>query len=288
MFDVGSACTSIDVTKDSKYLLATAVEGVIVFNVKDGSRAAAINVPGNRKMQLGLSFGDKQFFLIYMDKRMTMIRIYDLATVLSGGFIDNTPKPLKEIIALNQQEFTTAVWGPLNKTLYVGTKTGKVQIIDTASGTPLKDTQIHESEIYGLTMSHDFTMLFTACRTGHSKLLHPETFEEVREYNYGGKPCRTVAVSPLHDSHEYQKFHMIMGGGQDARDVAMTDGAAGGFEMRLNSIIFSEQLAEVHGHFGPVNSIDFSPDGFAFASGGEDGYVHYHRFPPEYFTNDFE
>lgn len=82
LFDVGSACTSIDVTKDSKYLLATAVEGVIVFNVKDGTRAAAINVPGNRKMQLGLSFGDKQFFLIYMDKRMTMIRIYDLATVL--------------------------------------------------------------------------------------------------------------------------------------------------------------------------------------------------------------
>jgi len=137
-----------------------------------------------------------------MDKRVTFIRIYDVANILAGGTGENTPKPVKEITALNQQEFTCAVWGPLNKTLYVGTKTGKVQIIDVASGTTLKDTQIHETEIYQLTMSHDNTMLFTACRSGVSKLLHPETFEEVREYNYGSKPCRSVAVSPLHDSHE--------------------------------------------------------------------------------------
>jgi len=49
-FDVQSACTSIDVTKDSKYLLATSIDGIYVFNVKDGSTAAAMTVPGNRKV----------------------------------------------------------------------------------------------------------------------------------------------------------------------------------------------------------------------------------------------
>jgi len=68
------------------------------------------------------------------------------------------------------------------------------------SGRTIKDSQIHETEIYQLTMSHDYTMLFTACRSGNAKLLHPETFEEVRQYGFGGKPCRAVAVSPLHDS----------------------------------------------------------------------------------------
>lgn len=68
------------------------------------------------------------------------------------------------------------------------------------SGTTLKDTQIHSHEIFQLAMSHDFTMLFTGSREGISKLLHPETFEEIREYNFGGRPCRAVAVSPLHDS----------------------------------------------------------------------------------------
>ena len=49
-FDVQSACTSIDITKDSKYLLATSVDGVIIFNVKDGTTAASMSVPGNRKI----------------------------------------------------------------------------------------------------------------------------------------------------------------------------------------------------------------------------------------------
>jgi len=121
----------------------------------------------------------------------------------------------------------------LNKTLYVATKTGKLQIIDVGSGTCLKDVQIHQNEIYQLSFTHDFTMLFTGSRDGTSKLLHPETFEEIRQYSFGNRPCRTVAVSPLHDSTEWQKFHILMGGGQDARDVALTDEGAGGFEIRL-------------------------------------------------------
>ena len=286
---MSSACTSIDVTKDSKYLLATSVDGVIIFNISDGTKAAMIHVPGNRKLQIQLSYGDKQFFLIYMDKKNTYLAIYDFNTVLNSGTSqDNTPKAVKEINPGNQTEFVAAAWGPLNKTLYVATKTGRLSIIDVSSGTTLKDMQIHQSEIYELAFSHDFTMLFSASRDGTAKLLHPETFETVRDYRFPGGPCRTVAVSPLFDSPEYQKFHMLCAGGQDARDVALTDQGAGGFEIRLFSIIFNEQLAEIHGHFGTVNTVTFSPDGFAFASGGEDGYVHYHRFPPEYFTSDFE
>lgn len=215
------------------------------------------------------------------------MHIYDLNAVLNAGTSGNTPKPFKEMVAKDGEEFTCATWGPLNKYFFAATKTGRVHIIDVSSGVTLKDEQIHPTIIYELKMSHDYTMLFTASRDGTSRLLHPETFETIREFNFG-KYCRSVAISPLHDSQDFQKFHIILAGGQDARDVALTGEAAGGFEMRLHSIIFREQLAEIHGHFGPVHSLDFSPDGFAFASGGEDGYIHYHRFPPEYFTNDFE
>jgi len=100
-FDVSSACTSIDVTKNSKYVLATSVDGVIVFNVSDGTRAAAMTVPGNRKIQVKLSYGDKQFFLMYMDKKVSGIRIYDFASILSAGCTENTPKHSKEIIPAN-------------------------------------------------------------------------------------------------------------------------------------------------------------------------------------------
>ena len=199
-FDVQSACNSIDVTKDSKYVLATSESGIIVFNIKDGTKAAEFTIPGYRKMQVALAFGDTKFLVLYMERKTTFIRIYDMSNVIAGGTSENTPKVVKEISPISNQEFTCAAWGPLNKTLYVGTKTGKIQIIDVGSGTTLKDSQIHQYEIYQLSMSHDYTMLFTGSRDGTSKLLHPETFEEIRQYSFGNRPCRTVAVSPLHDS----------------------------------------------------------------------------------------
>jgi len=80
----------------------------------------------------------------------------------------------------------------------------------------------------------------------------------------------------------------MMCGGQDAKDVAVTGGQKGGFEIKLFNIIYNEKLANIKGHFGTVHSVDFHPDGQSFASGAEDGYVHYHRFLPEYFTKRFE
>ena len=57
--------------------------------------------------------------------------------------------------------------------------------------------------IYSLVMTYDFTMLMTASRDGYVKLLHPETFDEVRKYQYGKKPVRGVAISPLFDDEQH-------------------------------------------------------------------------------------
>ena len=64
-------------------------------------------------------------------------------------------------------------------------------------------------------------MLMTCSRDGNAKLIHPETFEEIRNFPFG-KPVRSVAISPLFDDDQHQKFHMIGAGGQDAREVATT------------------------------------------------------------------
>jgi translation initiation factor 3 subunit I len=81
---------------------------------------------------------------------------------------------------------------------------------------------------------------------------------------------------------------VLLCGGQDAKDVTTTGAQKGGFEMKLFNIINNERLGTVKGHFGTVHSVAFHPDGISFASGSEDGYVHYHRFLPEYFTKKFE
>ena len=146
---------------------------------------------------------------------------------------------------------------------------------------------VHKHEIFTMTFTRDFVMLFTSSRDGTCKLLHPETFEEIRSFSFKF-PCRNAAVSPLYEAEDNQKFHVLLCGGQDAKDVALTGGDKGGFEMNLFNIIHNEKLAGIKGHFGTVHSVAFHPDGQSFASGSEDGYVHYHRMLPEYFTKRFE
>jgi translation initiation factor 3 subunit I len=179
------------------------------------------------------------------------------------------------------------VWGPRNKSLIIGTNHGHVIYYDLDSSQILHQEAVHTAEIYSLTLTNDYAMLASGSKDGSAKMLHPETFEVIRTFNYG-KPCRSATISPLFENPTYQKFHLVCAGGQDAKDVTTTTADAGGFEMKMFSIIFNNKLSEIHGHFGPVHSTSFSPDGYAFASGAEDGYVHYHRFPPEYFTKKFE
>lgn len=78
------------------------------------------------------------------------------------------------------------------------------------------------------------------------------------------------------------KFHVIIGGGQDAKDVTTTKVKEGSFESRLYHLIYEEEITQITGHFGPVHSMQWSPDGRGFVSTSEDGTVRVQRFPPEY------
>lgn len=42
------------------------------------------------------------------------------------------------------------------------------------------------------------------------------------------------------------------------------------------------------GHFGPINTLAFHPNGKQYTSGGEDGYVRIHNFDKSYFEFEFE
>lgn len=178
-------------------------------------------------------------------------------------------------------------WGPLNKNIYIATTKGRMILQDVESKIVITQKDVHKSEIIQFTVTYDHTMLVTCSRDGTAKLLNPRTFEPVRIFNFV-KPCRAASISPLFDSQEVQKFHVLLAGGQDAQDVTQTMAQEGGFAIKLMSIIFEEQLAEITGHFGTVHAIAFSPDGTSFSSGSEDGYVHFHKFLPEYFTKKFE
>ncbi|KAK5311764.1 translation initiation factor eIF3 subunit [Exophiala xenobiotica] len=48
------------------------------------------------------------------------------------------------------------------------------------------------------------------------------------------------------------------------------------------------EIGRVRGHFGPLNTIAVHPQGIAYSSGGEDGYVRMHNFDKAYFDFMYE
>jgi hypothetical protein len=51
--------------------------------------------------------------------------------------------------------------------------------------------------------------------------------------------------------------------------VTTTSAKAGGFEARFYHKIYAEEFGNVRGHFGPINTVAFAPDGRGFTTGGE-------------------
>lgn len=94
-------------------------------------------------------------------------------------------------------------------------------------------------------------------------------------------PLNTAVITP-------KKDYVILGGGQAAMDVTTTSARQGKFEARFYHKIFEDEIGRVRGHFGPLNTIHIHPNGTAYASGGEDGYVRVHHFDKSYFDFLYE
>ena len=81
-------------------------------------------------------------------------------------------------------------------------------------------------------------------------------------------------------------FILFVGGGQEAKDVTTTHYAK--IEARIFHLIYEQEIGRVKGHFGPINTLAFQPDGRGYSSGGEDGVIRMHKFPENYFDFEFD
>merc|ERR550534_3031613 len=136
----------------------------------------------------------------------------------------------------------------------------------------------HQKAVSDMQMSKDGTMLISSSKDTSAILWDADTLEELKTYKTE-RPVNSAAISPIRD-------HVVLGGGQEAMDVTTTSTRIGKFDARFFHMVFEEEFGRVKGHFGPINSLAFHPDGKSFSSGGEDGYVRIQSFDPSYF--DFE
>ncbi|KAI5811649.1 WD40-repeat-containing domain protein [Peziza echinospora] len=185
-------------------------------------------------------------------------------------------------ITMREKKASVAAWSYLNKYVITGHEDGSVKQYDGKSGEFIKAEQAHEEDslITDMQMSQDRTYFITACKDKTAKIIDVETLSVLRTY-VTDTPLNTAAITP-------KKEFVILGGGQEARDVTTTSSRQGKFEARFYHKIFETEIGRVKGHFGPLNTIAVHPLGNGYASGGEDGYVRVHHFDKSYFDFMFE
>lgn len=113
-----------------------------------------------------------------------------------------------------------------------------------------------------------------------NKLVETATLQVLKTYQTD-TPLNSAAITA-------KKDFIILGGGQEARDVTTTGARQGKFEARFYHKIFQDEIGRVRGHFGPLNTVACHPQGTGYASGGEDGYVRVHHFDKPYFDFMYE
>jgi len=171
---------------------------------------------------------------------------------------------------------TCAVYLPMNRGILLGSDDGFLRIYVGGSQKPAMEKKAHEKQITDIQYNSDKTLFITAGKDAKAKVFCTKTMK-----------CLKVFPSfvPVNSASIHPKFeHVMFGGGQDAMSVTTTDARSGGFETRFFHMIFQTEFGRVKGHFGPVNSLAFHPDGSGFTSGGEDGYVRLHKFSADYLT----
>jgi len=114
---------------------------------------------------------------------------------------EGSPACVKEIKAPRDHIIMDAKWGALDQTIYYCTDKGRLIRYDVDGSKSITTKDVHRHEIFTITMTKDFCMLFTSSRDGTCKLLHPDTFEEIRSYDFEF-PCRNAAISPLYEAEE--------------------------------------------------------------------------------------
>jgi translation initiation factor 3 subunit I len=192
---------------------------------------------------------------------------------------DESAEPVRELYPEEGRvKITKALWGPLNRSVLMSCEDGSIRSWDVEYGKENLKVTEHKKSIHDMQFSKDGSMAVTCSADQTAKLWDVRSLTLLKTYKCD-RPLNSASISPLMN-------HVIAGGGQEAKDVTTTASKAGKFEVDFFHINSMDYLGNVKGHFGPVNSLAFAPNGKSFVSGGEDGYIRLHHFDKQYLSSD--
>jgi translation initiation factor 3 subunit I len=268
-----------DITHNSKYMITGSGDSsCMIWDVSNGAMLKKITFKGTVRA-VALSEGDKQFVASTdpFAKEPASIFVYNFPSNPS----ETSDAPALQIADTGMakgEKVICAVWLPFNKAFMAGCSDGSLRLYDPTTGKIVQTLKEHTAAVQSIQFNHDKTMFITASSDFTAKLFDTETFKVLKVYQTE-RPVNSAAISPLFE-------HVMLGGGQEASAVTVTAGRTGKFEVRFFHTIYEEEFGRVKGHFGPINTLAFHPDGRSFVSGAEDGYIRLHHFDSEYFEKD--
>lgn len=192
--------------------------------------------------------------------------------------MESDAQSVEPVLVLEGHEGTVCriLWYPTGEFIITASEDRTLRKWSVETGEELDCITAHKGDIKDCQFSPDFTTIITASKDGTAKLWDFHNMDLLKTFPTD-HPINSAAVSPLFP-------HVLVGGGQEASQVTTTSDRKGKFEAKFFHMVYEEEFGRVKGHFGPINTVAFSPDGKWYVSGGEDGFVRLHEFDPEYFT----
>lgn len=267
----------VDISYDSKVLLTgSADNSAKIWDVYSGKLLHSLETNTSVRT-CGFSHYVSDTIFYTTDSRMGFPCLLIIKKLGADGGIEDVCETSME--TLKMAKITSAVWGPYNEFIVTGHEDGTLAQWDPMTGDMLRKSREHRGAINDIQLAPDHTMFISASKDCTAKLFDVTTFKHLKTYKTE-RPVNAAAIAPDRDN-------IVLGGGQEAANVTTTSVRVGKFDARFYHMVFEEEIGRVKGHFGPINTVAFHPDGKSYASGGEDGYVRINKFDESYFLFEF-
>ncbi|KAJ3071031.1 translation initiation factor eIF3 subunit [Podochytrium sp. JEL0797] len=271
------AVWDLAVTKDSRYLLSGSADNTCKMWEVETGRCVYTWETKTAVRCVDFALGDEKALFV-TDATMGQKSTIHIVPIEADPE-DQTSDILRSIVILGPK-VTVAVWGNLNRTIITGHEDGTVTEWNADTGDKIQAVKNHDKDITDIQFSADKSHFMTSSKDHAAYLTDSKTLKVMKRF-VTERPVNSAILSPI-------RPHVVLGGGQDAMSVTTTSLKGNKFESRFYHAVFEDEIGRIKGHFGPINTLAFHPNGHSFSSGGEDGFIRIHHLDEDYFEFKYD